>query len=288
VPEIGSRLPKLRLWVTSGEAITAGLARRFGAQFPSATLLNLYGSSEVAADVTWHVVDSGGSLDRGLIGRPIAHSQIYILNRDLRPVPIGAPGEIYGGGDALALGYLNNQELTAQKFVRVSFVDEPAVRLYKTGDLARFLRDGSVDFCGRVDSQVKIRGIRIELGEVESVLRTHAAVAAAVIAVHGDVGDECLIGYVVPKGSPPDPQALRDFARTKLPASMVPAAFVVLDRLPLLPNGKVDRGALPSPGDRRPLTSFTAPRTPLERDLAVMWSEILGAPQIGVDDNFFD
>jgi acyl-coenzyme A synthetase/AMP-(fatty) acid ligase/acyl carrier protein len=289
VPDIGKQVPELKLWVTSGELLMPSLARRFEELLPGATLLNLYGSSEVAADVTWHLVRDGSLLERIPIGRPIANTKVYVLDRELRPVPIGVLGEIYVGGDALASGYLNNPTLTAQKFIPAPFAGDAETRLFKTGDLGRFLPDGSVEFLGRVDNQVKVRGVRIELGELESVLRTHPAVAAAVVKVWGDGGDERLIGYVVPNDGALNPNELRSFAGAKLPASMVPAAFIVLDALPLMPNGKVDRNALPPPGDGRTAlqTHFVAPRTPLEKDLADIWSEILGVRQIGVDDDFF-
>ena len=290
VADLHSSIPELKLWITSGEAITPELARRFEADLPDATLMNLYGASEVAADVTWYVISNSRSLERIPIGRPIANTHIYVLDPALHPVPIGVSGEIYVGGHSLAQGYLNNPALTAQQFIPDPFATDPEARLYRTGDLGRFLPDGNVEFLGRVDDQVKMRGVRIELGEIESVLRTHPSLHAAVVAVSGASGDERLIAYVVPNDSAPAPSALRRFVQDRLPDYMVPASFVSLDTLPLLPNGKVDRRALPAPDQARPESEweYIAPRNPMEEKLAGIMAEVLKVERIGVHDNFFE
>jgi amino acid adenylation domain-containing protein len=290
VADLQTRLPDLKLWITSGEAIMPELARRFEAELPGATLMNLYGSSEVAADVTWYVIRNSRSLARIPIGRPIANTQIYVLDGTLNPVPIGVAGEIHVGGHSLAQGYLNNSELTSQKFIPNPFSRDPEARLYRTGDLGRFLPDGNVEFLGRVDNQVKLRGIRIELGEIETVLSTHPSIQAAVVTVSGTGGAERLIGYVVPSDTAPEPNDLRAFVRARLPDHMVPASFMVLDTLPLLPNGKVDQHALLAPDqarwgiNREPI----APRNPTEEKLAGIIGEVLNIGRISVHDNFFD
>ncbi len=173
IPELGRKVPDLKMWISSGEALTLQLARRFEKNLPNATLINLYGSSEVAADVTSYVVRNSQALDRIPIGRPIANTQIYVLDPACNPVPIGVVGEIHVGGANLAKGYLNNPELTSRKFIPDLFAKDPAARLYRTGDRGRFLPDGNIEFLGRVDTQVKLRGIRIELGEIENVLCSH-------------------------------------------------------------------------------------------------------------------
>jgi amino acid adenylation domain-containing protein len=291
LPDIGSRVPTLRLWVTSGEAITPDLARRFEAALPHAILLNLYGSSEVAADVTAYVVTGGRWSERIPIGRPIANTRIYVLDRWLNPVPIGVPGEIHVGGDGLAHGYLNNPELTAQRFIADPVGRDPGARLYKTGDMGRLREDGHVECLGRLDSQVKIRGARIELGEIEAVLGAQAEIETAVVTVWGAGGDERLIAYVVPRrGRAVEPSALARAARSTLPSHMVPASFVVLDALPLTPSGKVDRRALPPPDQVRSAAERApvAPRTVREARLAAIFAEVLKVERVGVHDDFFD
>jgi amino acid adenylation domain-containing protein len=289
VPDIGRRLPDLKFWVTSGEAITPELARRFAQALLGATFVNLYGSSEVAADVTSYVIRDSEPLDRIPIGRPIANTRIYILDRDSNPVPIGAAGEIHVGGHAVARGYLHDPELTSKKFVLDPFGRDPEARLYATGDHGRFLPDGNIELLGRVDDQVKIRGVRIELGEIEAALSAHPSITAAVIRVVGAGGDERLIGYVVPRDGALSSSDLRRFVREKLPDYMVPSSFVLLDALPMTPNGKVDRLALPPPDPRAESEREYIPaRTPTEKALAEIMAEVLGLDRVGVHDNFFE
>ena len=251
---------------------------------------NVYGPTECTVDTTVCHLQMAGDLP--VIGRPIANTQIYILDRHLQPVPIGVPGELHIGGAGLARGYLNRSELTAEKFILNPFSDEPGNRLYKTGDLVCYLPDGNIEYLGRIDNQVKIRGFRIELGEIEAVLAQDPAVRETVVIAREDhLGDKRLVAYVIPHSDRvPAASELRSFLKEKLPDYMVPSAFVTLDAIPLTPNGKVDRRALPAPDwEQRDLEEiFVAPRTPIEESLADIWSQVLGVKQIGVKDNFFD
>jgi acyl-coenzyme A synthetase/AMP-(fatty) acid ligase len=212
-------------------------------------LLNLYGASEVAADSTWYDTREGQGRPCVPIGRPIANTEIYLLNRTLQPVPVGVPGELHVGGIGLARGYLNHPDLTAEQFIPNPFSHVPGVRLYKTGDVARYLPDGNIEYLGRLDHQVKIRGMRIELGEIEAVLGQHPAVHQVVVLAREEPpGDTRLVAYVVLQlESPPSSSALRSFLQEKLPEHMVPSVFVMLSALPLTPNGKVNRRAFPAP-----------------------------------------
>ncbi|WPB76076.1 amino acid adenylation domain-containing protein [Archangium violaceum] len=224
------------------------------------------------------------------IGKPIASTQVYLLDASLQPVPVGVVGELYTGGDGLAVGYLNQPELTAEKFVPHPFSAEPGARLYRTGDLARYLPDGRIEFFGRRDAQVKVRGFRIELGEIETVLTQHAQVREAVVVVREDVpGDKRLVAYVTAKDDAPDTTALRAWMKERLPEYMVPPAYVVLEILPLSPNGKVDRKALPAPdGARSDEATFEPPRTDTEVKLADIWRSLLGVERVGLNDDFFE
>ena len=286
-PELGARLPHLRLWVSSGEALSRDLARRFRESAPGAVLLNLYGSSEAAGDSTFHEVRDADAAVSVPIGRPIDNTEIYILDGQQQPVPIGVAGEIYIGGHGLARGYLNRPELTAEKFVANPFSDEAGARMYRTGDRARYRNDGTIEHLGRLDSQVKIRGFRIELSEIESALAAHPDVGRAVaVAREDDRGDRRLVGYVVPKNGA-RPTDLLDFVRRWLPGYMVPSTIVFVEALPLTPSGKVDRRALPAPGAARRDVA-ERPRTATEATLAAMWRALLGLPEVGVHDDFFD
>lgn len=224
------------------------------------------------------------------IGRPIANTTRYILDRHLQPVPAGVAGELYIGGAGVARGYLNQAEQTAARFIPDPFSPEAGGRLYKTGDLARYLIDGNVEFLGRVDHQVKVRGYRIELGEIESVLLQHPEVSETVVVALRDVADEPrLVAYVVPHQKHEfTTDELRRFLLEKLPEYMTPAAFVLLKSLPLTRNGKIDRQALPAPEESAESEkAFVAPSTPTEEALAGIWREVLGVKRVGVHDNFF-
>jgi amino acid adenylation domain-containing protein len=290
-PDLQRRIPDLRLWITSGEALTPDLARCFERILPDRVLVNLYGCSELAADVTSFEIRNGASLDRVPIGRPIFNTQIYLLDRTLYPVPIGFVGEIYVSGENLARGYLNNPDLTEQKFIRNPFIRDSQARLYKTGDLGRYRPDGNLEFVGRADNQVKIRGFRIELGEVESVLRSHPAIHDAMVSLTGARTDQ-LVAYVVPNGAAASASELRRFAKSQLPDYMVPASFVILEHLPLLPNGKVDRHALPLPNPGNPEMelerNYIAPRGENEEKLTRIMAEVLNVERVGIYDNFFE
>ncbi|MEX0805585.1 MAG: amino acid adenylation domain-containing protein [Candidatus Binatia bacterium] len=281
----------LRRVFCGGENLPVKLQERFYSRL-EADLYNQYGPTEACIDATFWKCEQGDFQQSVPIGRPIANTQIYLLDSHLHLVPVGVPGEIYIGGDGLARGYLNRPELTAEKFIANPFSNEPGGRLYRTGDLARYLPDGNIEFLGRVDHQVKIRGFRIELGEIESVLGQQAAVReAAVLAREDNPGDKRLVAYVVPRQeAAPTISELRSFLKQKLPEYMIPSLFVFLDSLPLSPNGKVDRKALPAPDQNRPESdeSYVAPRTPAEQILAAIWAKLLGVNQVGIRDNFFD
>jgi len=254
-------------------------------------LHNLYGPTEAAVDVTYWACRVYSEQAIVPIGRPIANTQIYILDSNLQPVPIGVPGELHIGGIGLARGYLNRPDLTAEKFIPDPFSEVPGARLYKSGDLARFLSDGNIEYLGRIDFQVKLRGFRIELGEIEAVLCECAGVVQAVVALREDhAGDKRLVAYLVAEsGKNPDIDNIRKEIKEKLPEYMVPSRFVEVERFPMTTSGKVDRKALPAPVvESRGATAMVAPRTPLESDLATLFASILGLPSVGVTDNFFD
>jgi acyl carrier protein len=216
--------------------------------------------------------------------------RLYILDRKLRPLPIGVSGELYVGGIGVGRGYLNDIQRTAEAFVTDPFSDEAGMRLYKTGDLARYLPDGNIEFLGRVDHQVKIRGYRIELGEIEALLRQYSGVQDVVVIVREDIpGDKSLAAYVV-TSTDITSNGLRNYLKEKLPDYMIPAAFVLLESLPLTPNGKVDRRALPVPEYSRSERdeNFVAPTLPIHQQLRQIWEELLDARPIGIQDNFFD
>ncbi|MBW4454433.1 MAG: amino acid adenylation domain-containing protein [Nostoc indistinguendum CM1-VF10] len=276
--------------ICSGEALPIELEKRFFQRL-DAELHNLYGPTEAAIDVTFWKCEHYSSSATVPIGRPIANTQIYLLDRDLNPVPIGVPGELYIGGVGLAKGYLNNPELTTEKFIPHPFNNKPGARLYKTGDLARYLPDGNIEFLRRIDYQVKIRGFRIELGEIEAVLNQHPAVRETVVTAQLDeLRHQRLIAYVVANHPFLHINQLRSFLQEKLPEYMLPSAFVMLKAMPLTPNGKLDRRALPAPDQQRPQlqSAFLAPQTPIEKQLAEIWMQVLGLKQVGVNDNFFE
>jgi amino acid adenylation domain-containing protein len=262
---------------------------------PRTRLVNSYGLTEATIDSTWFEPTGDSELVPGRfvpIGRALDNTKIYILDAELEPQPIGVAGELCVGGIAVARGYLNRPELTAERFVPDPFSADAAARLYRTGDRARWLPDGTVDFLGRTDRQIKIRGFRIEPGEIESVLERHAGVhGAAVTDRQDDGGHARLVAYLVASqpGRPPAPDALRALVAEHLPAYMIPGAWVFVDSLPVTPNGKIDLDALPAPEFDRSAAAdeFVAPRTDVERQLTAIWSELLGAEEIGVNDNFF-
>lgn len=254
------------------------------------SLWNMYGPTETTIYSSVHGVLSGES-GTVPIGKPIANTQMYILDSRMEPVPVGVAGELYIGGDGLARGYLNRPELTAEKFVVNPFARDTKSKLYRTGDLARYLPEGNISFLGRADFQVKIRGYRIELGEIESLLARHPAVRSCVVAAREDKpGDRRLVAYLVlAPGEKISNDELRAFLKSSLPEYMVPGSFITLDELPLTPNGKVNRRALPAP-DALPLdaVNLVPARDSLEQLLVDIWQRVLGIPKIGIRDNFFD
>jgi amino acid adenylation domain-containing protein len=286
---------RMRLVIAGGDVLrpeTVTLWRK--APTRSLRMLNAYGPTETTITATTFQVaqaDGDGAEGSVPIGRPLPNRRAYILDKHGGPVPIGVRGELHLGGCCLARGYLGRPDLTAQQFVCDPFSHQPGARMYRTGDVARYLPDGNIDFLGRLDQQVKIRGFRIELGEIETILSQHAAVRDAVVAARESAaGDRRLVGYVVPEsGREPEPSELRGFLREKLPPYMVPSAFVWLETLPLTPSGKVDRAALPMPETAGvPRGAFVAPSTPVQDVLAGVWVQVLGVERVGIHDNFFD
>jgi len=272
--------------------ITGSIAELF-ARLPGCRLDNQYGPTESHV-VTCFSLESDPTDWPNLppIGRPIGNSKIYILDEYLQPVPVGVTGELYIGGDGLARGYVNDQALTREKFIANPFHDEPGARLYKTGDLARYLADGNLQFIGRADRQLKVRGFRVEPGEIESLLCRHGEVLECAVLTREDTpGEIRLVAYIVTSATRQvTSQQLRDFLKEELPEYMIPNVFVFVDSLPLTPSGKIDRRALPAPDGRRPelAEAFAAPRTPVEELLAKIWMEVLKLERVGIHDNFFE
>ncbi|MDB6033840.1 MAG: amino acid adenylation protein [Verrucomicrobiales bacterium] len=257
---------------------------------PPRRLLNVYGPTETTTYATWHLVrDLPEGATHVPIGRPIANTTVYVLDSLMQPTPIGVTGEVYIGGDGLAQGYLNRPELTAARFVKDPFSSEPQARLYRTGDLARWRMNGDLEYQGRVDQQVKVRGYRVEPAEVEAILLQHPAVAQALVITRADAtGVKQLAAYVVPKISPgPGVLELRSFLQQRLPEYMVPAFIVSLNQLPLSPNGKVDRRALPAPEAHGNAKTHCEPRNETERQLREIWEAVLQTRPIGITDKFF-
>jgi amino acid adenylation domain-containing protein len=279
--------PGLKI-LCGGEAMPGELAGQLLGR--AASLWNMYGPTETTIwSTVYRVTTAEGIMP---IGRPIANTQVYVLDASGQPVPVGIAGELYIGGDGVAHGYLNRPELTEEKFVANPFAGDSGARMYRTGDLVRYRGDGNLDFLGRIDFQVKVRGFRIELGEIEAVLDEHPAIRQAVVMAREDTpGDRRLVGYLVLAGTAtPAAAELRTYLKEKLPDYMVPGVFVPLDSFPLTPNGKVNRKALPPPAATRVETSahYVAPRTNVERQVAAIWQAVLGVEKVGVTDNFFD
>ncbi|WP_345740644.1 amino acid adenylation domain-containing protein [Stackebrandtia albiflava] len=276
---------RFRLMIVGGEAVSPTAVDRWF-RATSVPLANSYGPTEATVTSTANILHGpvSGAVP---IGRPIENTRVYVVDRHHNPVPVGVPGELWIGGVGLARGYLNRPELTAERFV-----DDPfgPGRVYRTGDVVRWLPDGRLDFIGRLDGQVKLRGLRIELGEIEAALTAHPQVSSAVVVLREDVpGDRRLVAYVVCDDAP-EPATLRTFLKRRLPDYMVPAAFVALDEVPVNANGKIDRAALPvpSPGNDRDDSRYVAPRNEMEEILAGVWSDVLGVEAVGVHDDFFE
>lgn len=286
--------PSVRLVIIGGERALPSRVKTWQQQvgaFPR--LINSYGPTEATVVATGFWITPDADIPQEVpIGKPFPHTETYILDEFDQPVPVGIPGELYIGGHSLARGYLNRPDQTRQQFVPHPFNPQPNARLYKTGDRVRYLPDGNIEYLGRIDNQVKLRGFRIEIGEIEAALLQYPGVReTAVLVREDDPGQLQLVAYVVEYPQQPvSMPALRSFLQQRLPNYMVPAALVPLAALPLTPNGKVDRRALPLPAQvaPSPATPVTTPRTPLEATLVTLWSEILQQPQIGIDDSFFE
>jgi amino acid adenylation domain-containing protein len=287
------RLRGVRQLLAGGDVLSVPQVQTVLRELDGITLINGYGPTEGTTFTCCHSMTASSQIGRSApIGRPIANTQVYVLDAYLQPVPVGVPGELYIGGDGLARGYFKRPGLTAERFVPHPFSALPGVRFYQTGDRVRYRTDGTLEFLGRQDHQVKVRGFRIELGEIEAVLKQHAGVQEAVLLAQEDrSGDKRLVAYVVPEPeSAPTVSELRRFLAAKLPAYMVPSAFVCLDALPLTRNGKVDHRALPRPEPSRVESEETieAPRSPVEETLAGIWADILGLDRVGRRDNFIE
>lgn len=276
----------LRVMLTGGDKLR---------HFPNASLpfefVNVYGPTETTVLATAEIVKSEGNAEEPSIGKPIDNVKVQLLDRDFRPVPVGVAGEVYIEGRGLGRGYWRRPELTATSFIPNPLGDAPGSRLYRTGDLARYFPDGSLEFLGRIDNQVKLRGLRIELGEIEAALSAHVAVRAAVVLAREDEpGEKRLVAYLLPASAEGALSIgdLRAYLRERLPEYMVPSAYLVVDEFPLTPNGKVDRRALPAPEGAQSEADYVAPRNPIEEVLADIWRGVLGVELIGINDNFFE
>ncbi len=280
--------PTLKRVICSGEALTPELRQLFFSRH-NAELHNLYGPTEASIDVTAWQCQKDDSDPCVPIGRPIANTRTYILDRYFNPVPVGVPGELCLGGVQLARGYLNRPDLTAERFIPDPYSELEGERLYRTGDLACYRADGVIDYLGRIDRQVKIRGFRIELGEIEARLLQHPLVKEAIVIIQeGPLTDKRLVAYVVGREESVGSEVLREYLKTVLPEYMVPAVFVFLQTLPLTVSGKLDRKALPAP-DSSHLSAirYIAPKNQVEQTLAGLWSGVLGIERIGINDDFF-
>jgi amino acid adenylation domain-containing protein len=283
-------LPRLRWLIPTGEALPPDLCRAWLARYPDIPLVNAYGPTECSDDVAHQVIHGAPLEHESLvpIGRALANLRLHVLDRGLQPVPVTSAGELYVGGAGVGRGYLHDPAATARAFVPDPFSATPGERLYRTGDLVRRRSGGELEFLGRLDHQVKIRGSRIEPGEIEAALLRQPEVARCAVVVRESAAGAHLVAYVVGKnGAPPDGENLVAALRRELPEAMVPSAFVPLEALPLTANGKLDRAALPEPEMPRMDGSLTAPRTPTEERLARLWAEVLGVDAVGVHDDFF-
>ncbi|HLL45257.1 MAG TPA: amino acid adenylation domain-containing protein, partial [Longimicrobiaceae bacterium] len=277
-------LPGVRLVCAGGDVVSSGLRAELGEAFPNADVRVAYGPTEATVACSSHRVGEGGA-GRNLIGRPYSNTAFYVVDAAGEPVPVGVPGELWIGGAGVARGYLGRPALTAGTFVPDAFGGAPGARLYRSGDRVRWTAEGELEFLGRVDTQVKVRGFRVEPGEIEAALRRHPGVRECAVVAREEGGDRQLVAYLA---GDVDVGALRERLRAGLPAHMVPAAIVVLETLPLTPSGKLDRRALPAPEFGSAEERYVAPRTPAEEVLAGIWAEVLGVERVGVAENFFD
>jgi len=284
-------LPSLKFVISGGEDLPSELVPLFREKLPHADLLNTYGPTEATIDVTAWTCSHSPTLGRVPIGRPISNTQIYILDKCGQPVPEGVTGELYIGGVQVASGYLKRPELTAEKFVRDPFSEDPEARMYQTGDLARWISDGNIEFLGRNDFQVKIRGFRVELGEIEARLLDHPALREVIVVAREEVpGEKRLVAYYTSNKEPGELGAdqLRAHLSPLVPEYMLPSAYVPLQALPVTPSGKLDRGALPPPEEGAyDVPAYEPPRGEIEGTLASVWADVLEIERVGRNDNFF-
>ncbi|WP_143706564.1 non-ribosomal peptide synthetase, partial [Xenorhabdus innexi] len=287
--ELSPVLPQLKILLVGGDVLDPHIIAQVLRKNPPQKLLNAYGPSEGTTFTTTYLIrESASEITSIPIGRPISNTRVYLLEPDGQPTEPGMTGEIYIGGDGVACGYLNRPELTAERFLTDPFSDKPNARMYRTGDLGRYLPDGNLAFLGRNDQQVKIRGFRIEPGEIETRLVEYTAIREAVVIASGEGQDKQLVAYVLTEESGGLAARLREHLSTRLPDYMVPVAFVRLDEFPLTPNGKLDRRALPAPGENDFARQiYEAPQGEMEIVLATLWRELLGIERISRHDSFF-
>ena len=295
VDEAPQILRGVRQLLIGGEVLSPSHVRAAMQHLPDVQLINGYGPTESTTFTCCHRISNALEENKFSIpiGRPIANTRVYILDRYLNPVPLGVAGELWIAGDGLARGYLNRPELSAEKFVPDPFSTTPGARMYRTGDLVRYRADGNIEFLGRLDDQIKIRGFRVEPGEVMAALHEHPAVRQAVVVARAHANAErALVAYIVPEDSEhaPDAQALRQFLVERVPEYMIPADFMILESMPLTVNGKLDRARLPAFDRSATGTNQrrVMPRTPVEQILADLWRLLLNVDSVGIDDNFFE
>jgi amino acid adenylation domain-containing protein len=280
----------LRYMLVTGEAVSQSLLKKWFSRFPNIRVVNAYGPAEAADDITLHVMDIAPSESNVPVGKPIRNMKIYILDNWGNPCPVGVEGEICTSGIGVGRCYLNDEKRSHERFVTDPFLPERGYRMYKTGDVGKWRQDGTVEFIGRKDNQVKIRGHRIELGEIENALLQYAGVEETVVIVHEDrSGDKSLVAYLVSRNRP-DTELLRNHLAAKVPLYMIPSWFILLEKMPLTENGKIDRKRLPPPDDTlaEQLNRFVEPKTSTEKELVAIFQEVLGRGRISVKENFFE
>ena len=284
-------LKSVRQLLAGGDVLSVSHVRKFLEAAPESKLINGYGPTENTTFTCCHRMSDASSINSTVpIGRPIANTQVYLLDAHLQPVPLGGIGNLYIGGDGLAQGYLNQPVLTAEKFIPHPFAEQPGARLYDSGDLARYWQNGIIEFLGRADRQIKVRGFRVELGEIQEILVQHPAVKAAIVVVLDEARNKRIVAYVVGDRQVTDTGALRSYMQQRVPAYMIPSAFVPMDQLPLTPNGKVDLAALPAPDISKSEMAGNSLEVTggIEEILAGIWADVLGTETVGLFDDFFD